>query len=1013
MNNAKLSLIAASTAMMLGTLSGCGGSSDDPKPDNIPKTIESTHAEISGTAVKGTFENALVSFEQINGSNLNVIAGENTDATGGAFVEVVGEQGFGIGSVMKVSVKARGDTVMICDAAVCGSASWGGNVSGSDLADTELLSYIYLDVPYGNNADSQADANFIANAFTTMASRLIADDIAAGKNVSSPELLLIAQQKYSALVLRALGYEDTKTNVFTEQFLSVENSDNLIERVDCEDEPVYAEIEVPVLDDNGDPVLDDDGNPVTETVQEMAPVLDENGDPVLDDDGNPVTEPVQVVDTDGNLVTEEVCEDIWYSDKKILMSVLNSSFAHYESGYTQQSVLDSSYANLKAAIAGNEEALVALREYHVAAIDAHPIMQGFGIGADYFIDVELPLFIETTASGPVQEITTPENMATAIITARNRIGDGEAETMAFDGDVNTKWLDHNDWAGSPTAEDPSWVQVQFAEPQAVTSLFITSANDGPERDPENFNLQGSVDGGTWVKLAEFIGESFDERFERKEFRFSNGLEYMYYRLNITKNKGDNTLMQLAEIAMIGPIYTSVDHTDPIGTGTITARNRIGDGEAETMAFDNNPETKWLDHNGWAGAPTAENPSWAQVDFDMPVAVSVLGLTSANDGPERDPENFSVQGSNDGGTTWVTLGTWIGESFDERFERKLFNFDNTLAFNSYRLNITKNKGDNTLMQVGEIEFIGPKIPDQNHGMTIGADITARNRIGDGEAETMAFDGDVNTKWLDHNDWAGAPTVENPSWLLIQLPAAATVNKLALTSANDGPERDPENFDLQGSADGETWVALSSWIGESFDERFERKVFSFSNDLAFSYYRFNITKNKGDNTLMQIAEIEMIGPQYSSIDHSDTDGVVITARNRIGDGEAETMVFDNNVNTKWLDHNDWSGAPTDENPAWVQVDLPNAKIVGSIAITSANDGPERDPENFNVQGSNDGGITWTTVGNWVGESWDNRFERKLFDMGNGFAFESYRINITKNKGDNTLMQIAEIELIGPDL
>ena len=125
----------------------------------------------------------------------------------------------------------------------------------------------------------------------------------------------------------------------------------------------------------------------------------------------------------------------------------------------------------------------------------------------------------------------------------------------------------------------------------------------------------------------------------------------------------------------------------------------------------------------------------------------------------------------------------------------------------------------------------------------------------------------------------------------------------------------------------------------------------------------------------------------------------------------MAFDNNAETKWLDHNDWAGAPTEENPSWVQVDLPMAQIVSSLAITSANDADNRDPENFNLQGSNDGGVTWTTISSWVGESWDNRFERKLFDMGNGFAFESYRLNITKNKGDDTLMQIAEIELIGP--
>lgn len=68
-----------------------------------------------------------------------MIAGENTNAASEAFVEVAGDQGFGIGSVIKVSIKARGDTVMVCDAAVCGSASWGGSVSGNGLSSTEVF----------------------------------------------------------------------------------------------------------------------------------------------------------------------------------------------------------------------------------------------------------------------------------------------------------------------------------------------------------------------------------------------------------------------------------------------------------------------------------------------------------------------------------------------------------------------------------------------------------------------------------------------------------------------------------------------------------------------------------------------------------------------------------------------------------------------------------------------------------------------------------------------------------
>jgi len=965
MKNSRFSVVATSMAVALAALTGCGGSSDDPKAENVPVTLDTTFADIGGNAIKGTMAYANVSIKALNGSSLTI---ENdrpqTNAQGSANITVHGDAGFGINSIIKVSVTADASTMMVCDAAACGDSSMGGMVTGNAVAGTELSTLTYLAVPFGAASDGVADTSFNANVFTTFATKLIERDIAEGRNVSTLQLLALAQAEYSALVLKALGYDGKNINVFTQSLVSAESTDNFI----------------------------------LETTCEQVPVTDENGDAVLDDDGNQVT--------------EEQCTDTYVDADVAFLSMLNGAFSQFDEGYNQSAVLASAYANLEAALAGNPDALVALRQPLAEALNESSVVQAFGLTAESIVDVELALFEQNESSGPVHEITTAANMVSATITARNRISDGESEAMAFDGNPETKWLDHNDWAGAPTADDPSWIQVQFAEPQAVSSLFITSANDAPARDPENFNIQASHDGQTWVTLAEFLGESFDERFERKEFRFSNALEYSYYKLNITKNKGDDGLMQLGEIAFVGPIYPSATHSNDAGK-TVTARNRISDGEAEGMAFDGNPETKWLDHNDWAGAPTEDDPSWIQVDFTEAVAVNVLGLTSANDADARDPENFNVQASNDGGQTWVTLGTWLGESFDSRFERKLFNFNNTLAFQTYRVNITKNKGDDGLMQIGEIELIGPKLPDLNHAMAPDVVITARNRISDGEHETKAFDGDVNTKWLDHNDWAGAPSEENPSWVQVQLPQPQTVNKLILVSANDADARDPENFNVQASNDGENWFTLAEFLGESFESRFERKALSFSNDLAYSYYRVNITKNKGDDGLMQIAEIALVGPQYQAIDHSSKAGVTITARNRISDGEHESKAFDDDVNTKWLDHNDWAGAPSEENPAWVQVDLPTASIISSLAITSANDADNRDPENFNIQGSNDGGATWTTLATWVGESWDERFERKLFEFGNGFAFTSYRINITKNKGDDTLMQLAEIELIGIDM
>jgi len=792
-----------------------------------------------------------------------------------------------------------------------------------------------VQVPFANKTDSVADARFQANALTTLATRLVATDVAGGRNVSVRQLYEMALAENSATLLKALGVA-VKMNVFTNDLISAEAPANFAAGADA-------------------------------------------------------------------LVSADL----------IKLSLLNAAFANLAEGETFGSLADTVVAAIELAKTGDVTALTPVRERLLTSVAAVPYLAELGLTAEQVIDVKLAFLDAAKSSGPVREITTDSNLAGAVITGRNRIGPAEAEAMAFDGDNNTKWLDHNEWKGAPSVANPSWIQVQFAEPQAVNSVLITSANDAPARDPENFQVLASNDGTTWVQLAAFIGESFDNRFERKAFNFVNGLEFSYYKLNISKNKGDDTLMQLAEIEFVGPVYASADHTDPVGSTTITARNRIGAAESEDKAFDNNVSTKWLDHNDWKGAPTAANPSWVQIDLPEPKAVDTLVLISADDAPVRDPENFNLQGSNDGGTTWHTLSAFIGESFDNRHERKQFSVTNTLAFSSYKLNISKNKGDDTLMQVAEIGLVGPKLADLNHGRMAGVVITARNAIGDAESGAKAFDGIQDTKWLDHNEWKGAPTVAAPSWVMVQFPQAVTVNKLALVSANDAPARDPENFNLEASNDGTHWIRLASWLGESFDQRFERKVWNFSNDLGFSYYRFNITKNKGDDTLMQIAEIELIGPQYQSVDHSAAAGVTFTARNRIGAGEAEDKAFDNDVNTKWLDHNEWKGAPTEAAPSWVRIDLPKAQIVSSLAITSANDAAGRDPENFNVEGSNDNGVTWIRLGSWIGESFDQRFERKLFEMGNGFAFSSYRINITKNKGDDTLMQVAEFELIGPEL
>ncbi|MEW7289322.1 discoidin domain-containing protein [Aquimarina sp. 2304DJ70-9] len=197
------------------------------------------------------------------------------------------------------------------------------------------------------------------------------------------------------------------------------------------------------------------------------------------------------------------------------------------------------------------------------------------------------------------------------------------------------------------------------------------------------------------------------------------------------------------------------------------------------------------------------------------------------------------------------------------------------------------------------------------------ITARAQINSAESADRAFDnlstnGTQNSSWSKWLDNGGAPSNANPSWIQIQLPAAVTVNKLAITSANDVPGRDPENFNIQGSNNGTNWTTLSSWTAQSWANRFQRKEFSFTNATNYTYYRMNTTKNRDGGSMTQVCEIELIGPSGTSnpptgcTDCVDFNTVSLTSySNQDVEG---TYTIEDNGDTARLVNNTWKRSAT---------------------------------------------------------------------------------------------------------
>ncbi|KAJ0982904.1 hypothetical protein J5N97_011159 [Dioscorea zingiberensis] len=101
----------------------------------------------------------------------------------------------------------------------------------------------------------------------------------------------------------------------------------------------------------------------------------------------------------------------------------------------------------------------------------------------------------------------------------------------------------------------------------------------------------------------------------------------------------------------------------------------------TSAFDGIRVSKWEEPNGAKGC-------WLlyQLGNDQMDDLESYQLTSANDAPERDPMNWIVEGSNNGGQSWDVLDEQKSQIFEKRFQRKSFKVQSKQKYNLFRFRV---------------------------------------------------------------------------------------------------------------------------------------------------------------------------------------------------------------------------------------------------------------------------------------------------------------------------------------
>lgn len=234
----------------------------------------------------------------------------------------------------------------------------------------------------------------------------------------------------------------------------------------------------------------------------------------------------------------------------------------------------------------------------------------------------------------------------------------EGVDRSCDGDSRTKWCID----GPPS--QVVW-QVELASPATVAEYSLTSANDVPARDPQDWKLEGSADGSSWTTLDTRSEAPFASRFQTKSYPVATPASYRFYRFVFAPKTGVSHF-QVAEIALAGVSLSGGD--------AVYVSSPSGHADALLGTIDGDSSTVWQVDDAGDGA------IW-QIELPAKRAFTGYALTGASGGAS--PRDWTVAASDDG-LTWATLDARSGEAFPEAGVARTFTFANTKAYALYRI-----------------------------------------------------------------------------------------------------------------------------------------------------------------------------------------------------------------------------------------------------------------------------------------------------------------------------------------
>lgn len=454
--------------------------------------------------------------------------------------------------------------------------------------------------------------------------------------------------------------------------------------------------------------------------------------------------------------------------------------------------------------------------------------------------------------------------------------------LVCDGDRETAW--------STAASAPQWIAYTLSgnTSKAVCRYELTSAEDLPQCDPRDWDLEGSNDGKTWIVLDTRKNQFFGNRNQTRIYAAKNDTPFSKYRLSIKACRENVAAgIKLAELKLLSLDSSEIpaapvifvahgddkkvwlSWTQPNRAATFNVKRAVK-GEAFTVIakeltdpgdFRDSNVTNGTEYQYVISAQNAkgEGPDSAPVtvtpNAPAPRAPLVLTADGRNQaivlswlplGPTA--ASYTVKRSASPGGPYETIAknvpgityTDIGLKNDSHYYYVIS------ASNAAGIESPNSK------ELGGVPYRWVKIlhyKTADTGDTGVASASAENPPR--ETAAQAFNGATNDKWLffKPSAWLQYSFAEGTTW---------AVTRYQILNAPDAPDRDPMDWEFQASKDGTNWVTLDTQKNQSFSEQLRRgsrsprlrnppmltssdlNAYAFENSTAYRHYRLNISK-----------------------------------------------------------------------------------------------------------------------------------------------------------------------------